>query len=362
MLVDSSRWTPKCATIGGDIAVRRQPVGRWSWTHAAMVATAACLWGLSGTAAEWLMHADGVSPTWLTTVRMGVTGLVLLGVLRVRSGPRAWWGIWRRPSGLPRFLFFSLVGLTGVQFTYLAAIAASNAATATLLQYLAPILLVGMAALAARHPITLWQGALMVAAALGTWLLVSGGRGTSLVISPAGLAWGLLAAGTLALYTWTAPPLLRQHGTVAVMAWSMLVGAAALSLVRPPTLGPTAWTWPVAGLVATVALGGTLLAFGLFLASLSHIPPTTAAWLAAVEPVAAGVSAHAFLHVPLNTMQVAGGATVLAAAGLLAGASVRGHGGARVGDPIMAAAYPAVPGEGDAYGNATHGPPAEDAD
>ncbi len=337
-------------------------MGRWSWTHAAMVATAACLWGLSGTAAEWLMHADGVSPTWLTTVRMGVTGLVLLGVLRVRSGPRAWWGIWRRPSGLPRFLFFSLVGLTGVQFTYLAAIAASNAATATLLQYLAPILLVGMAALAARHPITLWQGALMVAAALGTWLLVSGGRGTSLVISPAGLAWGLLAAGTLALYTWTAPPLLRQHGTVAVMAWSMLVGAAALSLVRPPTLGPTAWTWPVAGLVATVALGGTLLAFGLFLASLSHIPPTTAAWLAAVEPVAAGVSAHAFLHVPLNTMQVAGGATVLAAAGLLAGASVRGHGGARVGDPIMAAAYPAVPGEGDAYGNATHGPPAEDAD
>ncbi len=337
-------------------------MGRWSWTHAAMVATAACLWGLSGTAAEWLMHADGVSPTWLTTVRMGVTGLVLLGVLRVRSGPRAWWGIWRRPSGLPRFLFFSLVGLTGVQFTYLAAIAASNAATATLLQYLAPILLVGMAALAARHPITLWQGALMVAAALGTWLLVSGGRGTSLVISPAGLAWGLLAAGTLALYTWTAPPLLRQHGTVAVMAWSMLVGAAALSLVRPPTLGPTAWTWPVAGLVATVALGGTLVAFGLFLASLSHIPPTTAAWLAAVEPVAAGVSAHAFLHVPLNTMQVAGGATVLAAAGLLAGASVRGHGGARVGDPIMAAAYPAVPGEGDAYGNATHGPPAEDAD
>ncbi len=337
-------------------------MGRWSWTHAAMVATAACLWGLSGTAAEWLMHADGVSPTWLTTVRMGVTGLVLLGVLRVRSGPRAWWGSWRRPSGLPRFLFFSLVGLTGVQFTYLAAIAASNAATATLLQYLAPILLVGMAALAARHPITLWQGALMVAAALGTWLLVSGGRGTSLVISPAGLAWGLLAAGTLALYTWTAPPLLRQHGTVAVMAWSMLVGAAALSLVRPPTLGPTAWTWPVAGLVATVALGGTLLAFGLFLASLSHIPPTTAAWLAAVEPVAAGVSAHAFLHVPLNTMQVAGGATVLAAAGLLAGASVRGHGGARVGDPIMAAAYPAVPGEGDAYGNATHGPPAEDAD
>ncbi len=337
-------------------------MGRWSWTHAVMVATAACLWGLSGTAAEWLMHADGVSPFWLTTVRMGVTGLVLLGVLRVRSGPGAWWGIWRSPAALPRFLFFSLVGLTGVQLTYLVAIAASNAATATLLQYLAPVLLVGVAAFAARIPIAPRQGALMAAAALGTWLLVSGGRGTSLVVSPAGLVWGLLAAGTLALYTWTAPPLLRQHGTVAVMAWSMLVGAAALALIRPPTLGPTAWTWPVVGLVATVVLGGTLLAFGLFLASLSHIAPTTAAWLAAVEPVAAGVSAHLFLHVPLNAVQVAGGAMVLAAAGLLAGASVRGHGEARVGDPIMAAAYPGVPGEGDAHGNTTHGPPTEDAD
>ena len=146
------------------------------------------------------------------------------------------------------------------------------------------------------------------------------------------------------------------------MAWSMLVGAAALVLIRPPTLGPAAWTWPVVGLVATVLLGGTLLAFGLFLASLSHIAPTTAAWLAAVEPVAAGVSAHLFLHVPLNAVQVAGGAMVLAAAGLLAGASVRGHGEARVGDPIMAAAYPVVPGEGDAYGDTTHGPPTEDAD
>ena len=337
-------------------------MGRWSWTHAVMVAAAACLWGLSGTAAEWLMQADGVSPFWLTTVRMGVTGLVLLGVLRARAGPGAWWGIWQSRAALPRFLFFSLVGLTGVQFTYLAAIAASNAATATLLQYLAPILLVGIAALATRSSVTPWQGALMAGATLGTWLLVSGGRGASLAVSPAGLVWGLLAAGTLALYTWTAPPLLRQHGTVAVMAWSMLVGAAALSLIRPPSLGPAAWTWPVVGLVAAVVLGGTLLAFGLFLASLSHIAPTTAAWLAAVEPVAAGVSAHVFLHVPLNAVQLAGGAMVLAAAGLLAGASQRGHGEARVGDPIMAAAYPAVPGEGDTDGGTTHGPPTQGAD
>lgn len=328
--------------------------------YAAMVALAACLWGLSGTAAQWLMQADGASAAWLTTVRMAVTGLALLVVL-ARRQPGRWWALWRHRADWPRFFLFSLVGLAGVQYTYLAAIAASNAAMATLLQYLAPPVLVGVAAVAARRRITALQAFLMAAAVAGTWLLVSGGRPGSLLVSPAGLLWGLLAAATLAFYTWTAPPLLARHGTVAVMAWSMLVGAAAVALVQPPYGGPHAWTWAAAGLVATVAVGGTLLAFGLFLASLSHIAPTTAAWLAAVEPVAAGVSAHVFLHVPLNPAQIAGAALVLGAAGWLAGLGEREHGEARAGDPIMAAAYPAEL-EGEAHGITADVPPTQKRD
>ncbi len=319
--------------------------------HAAMVALAACLWGLSGTAAQWLMQADGVSPAWLTTVRMAVTGLALLAVL-ARRQPGTWWALWRHRADRPRFLIFSLVGLAGVQYTYLAAIAASNAAMATLLQYLAPPILVVATAVAIRRRIAAGQALLMAAAGAGTWLLLSGGRPASLLVSPAGLLWGILAAGTLAFYTWTAPPLLARHGTVAVMAWSMLVGAAAVSLAQPPVGGPHPWTWAVVGLVATVAVGGTLLAFGLFLASLSHIAPATAAWLAAVEPVAAGISAHLFLHVPLNAAQMTGGAMVLGAAGWLAALGQRQHGGGRAGDPIMAAAYPAE-AEGEAHGHTT---------
>lgn len=287
-----------------------------------MVATAACLWGLSGTAAEWLMQADHADAAWLTVVRMAVTGLVLLVVLARQVGPAALAGIWQDRTGLGSFLSFALVGLLGVQFTYLAAIAASNAAMATLLQYLAPILIAGVVAirLARRPPPqdVLW----MLAAVAGTWLLVSDGGIGTLMVSPAGLGWGLLAAGTLAFYTLSAPPLLRRHGTLAVMAWSMLTGAAAMVLVALvtgiPAAGPLHWTWGVVGLVATVAVGGTLLAFGLFLASLSHIAPTTAAWLASVEPVAAGMSAHFFLHVPLYPVQLAGGVLVLLAAALLA--------------------------------------------
>jgi len=287
-----------------------------------MVAVAACLWGLSGTAAQWLMQADHVDAAWLTLVRMGVTGVVLLAVLAARVRPAALVSIWQDRAGLRHFLGFALVGLLGVQFTYLAAIAASNAAMATLLQYLAPMMIAGVVAirLARRPPPqdVLW----MLAAVAGTWLLVSDGRIGSLLVSPSGLLWGLLAAGTLAFYTLSAPPLLKQHGTLAVMAWSMLTGSAAMVLVALITGlsagGPLHWTWAVVGLVATVAVGGTLLAFGLFLASLSHIAPTTAAWLASVEPVAAGVSAHVFLHVPLYPVQLAGGVLVLLAAALLA--------------------------------------------
>ncbi len=87
-------------------------------------------------------------------------------------------------------LFFSLFGALTVQFTFLMTIEKSNAATATVLQFLSPTIIVAWFALARKaRPTPLVLGAICTSLA-GTFLLVTHGNPTTLSISPAALFWG----------------------------------------------------------------------------------------------------------------------------------------------------------------------------
>lgn len=43
-----------------------------------MVVIGACLWGLSGTAAQQLFQYDNISTEWLVTIRLLISGIILL--------------------------------------------------------------------------------------------------------------------------------------------------------------------------------------------------------------------------------------------------------------------------------------------
>ncbi len=77
-----------------------------------------------------------------------------------------------------------------MQFTFLMTIEKSNAATATVLQFLSPTIIVAWFALARKaRPTPLVLGAICTSLA-GTFLLVTHGNPTTLSISPAALFWG----------------------------------------------------------------------------------------------------------------------------------------------------------------------------
>ncbi|MBX6395973.1 MAG: DMT family transporter, partial [Alicyclobacillaceae bacterium] len=123
-----------------------------------LVLAAAVLWGLSGTAAQVLFQRYGLRPDWLVAVRMGVSGILLVTGTAIVSGPPAAWAVWRRPGDALRLAVFGLLGLFGVQYSYFASVAAGNAATATLLQYLAPTLIVVYEAWRGRQIPRAWEG------------------------------------------------------------------------------------------------------------------------------------------------------------------------------------------------------------
>lgn len=279
----------------------------------------ATLWGLSGTAAQRLMQGYGVTPQWLVTTRMLVAGLLLLLAGRW-LGVRDRLGPWRDGRSRRQLIAFALGGLLGVQYSYMAAIALGNAATATFLQYLGPAFVTVYEVLRWRRRPRPHEVAALVLAMGGTLLLATGGSLHRLAVPAGAVAWGLVSALTLAFYTVAGASLLQRWPPAVSVGWAMVVGGAAMAVLAPPwSVGgrAVAWDAAAAGLWAFVVLGGTLVAFTLYLASLRHLRPSQTSLLACMEPLAAAASATLWLGVPFTGPMAAGGAAVMAAVLLL---------------------------------------------
>lgn len=279
-----------------------------------MVLAGATLWGLSGTAAQVLFHRYHLSADWLVSLRMLISGALLVGWSVVRQGRRAWTLFHDKHTWIALPLF-AVVGLWGVQFTYFKAIAAGNAASATLLQYLGPPLIVALLALQDRRSPGVPSLTALGLSLTGTLLLVSGGHLEKFAVPLPAVLWGVLSALCLIFYTLQPLNLIRRHGPVAVVGWGMLLGGAAASLFSPLWPIPPAVTGAPTPLAFTafIVLFGTLAAFTLYLASLQHLTPAETGLLATAEPVSAVVASLLFLHVHLEPLQLVGAATIVAA-------------------------------------------------
>ncbi|WAH36140.1 DMT family transporter [Alicyclobacillus dauci] len=282
-----------------------------------MVLLGAVLWGVSGSAAQVLFQRMHFAPGWLVHIRMTASGIMLLGYVGVRYGPGRVFEIWRSAKDAGRLVLLALVGLLGVQYTYFAAIADSNAATATLLQYLAPVLVVLWALIENRSRPKTRQTLAVIAAVFGTSLLVTNGKLAALGISVGGLVWGLSSALALAFYSIYPRRLLTIYGSLPIVGWCMLLGGITMGFFHP--------TWKVSAtitpaslyLIAFVVICGTMIAFSLFTASLKVITSEEASLLSCAEPLASAVFAVLFLHLRLSPLGWIGALLILVAVVIL---------------------------------------------
>ncbi len=283
-----------------------------------MAIFSACMWGLSGTAAQYLFDHDGIRAGWLVAVRMGVSGIALVGWGISRQGIKPMLSVWNARDW-KSLVMFGVAGLLGVQYTYLVAIQAGNAASATLLQYVGPSMITLWVALRVRTWPRRRQLAAISLTLVGTWLLVSSGHWSNLAVPTEAIGFGLLSALALAFYTLYPNRLLALWGTLRVVGWGMLVGSLVAEVRWPvwviPTFrgGPTTWL-----LIGFVIIFGTLLSFSLYLRSLTYISPSTASVLTSAEPLVATLASVVWLHVHLALPQDVGAALIILGVVLLA--------------------------------------------
>lgn len=267
-----------------------------------LVMIGATFWGISGTVAQFLFQKKGFSPEWLVVIRLLASGLILLFYALIK-GNKDIWKIWRSGNNAWSLIFFGIIGMVGVQYTYFAAIKYGNAATATILQYLSPVLISCYLAIKMKKKPNAQEVAAISLAILGTFFIITKNNIHSLAISSLALFWGISSAFAAAFYTIQPRNLLREWGSTLVVGWGMLIGGIVFSFIHQPWNFTGQWSITTMLSVIFVVLFGTLIAFQCYLESLKYIYPTEAGILSCVEPLSAAFLSVLWLQVPLGVSQ-----------------------------------------------------------
>jgi drug/metabolite transporter (DMT)-like permease len=276
-----------------------------------LVVIAATLWGVSGTVAQYLFQQQGFSTSWLVVTRLIFSGVGLL-FFSYSVGKQDIWSIWKSKQDILRLIIFGVLGMFGVQYTYFAAIEHGNAATATVLQYLAPVIIAGFLSIRGKKLPSKHEGVAILFALLGTYLLVTKGNIHSLSISLPAFFWGILSAFALAFYTLYPKDLLSKWGSLITVGWGMTVGGIGFSFIHPPWVFQGSWSLTSFVSVVFVVIFGTLIAFFCYMESLKYIQASEASLLACVEPLSAAFLAVAWLQVSFGPAEWIGSFLIIA--------------------------------------------------
>lgn len=274
------------------------------------------MWGFSGTCGQYLFAVKHMDSAWLAATRMLTAGILLTlwGLSRQRTSMA---GILKDKDDRKRLIVFSILGLTFCQYSYLTAIEHSNAGTATVLQYLGPVLIMIVSCVMAAKLPTKKEVLAVLLAVGGTFLLATHGNIHSLVISKTGLVWGLLSAVSLMLYTMLPKTIIGRWGSTVVTGYGMLIGGVFLFFLTGYWNRHVVFDFETVLAVAAMAVIGTTLAFTMYLQGVSDIGSVKASMLACIEPVSATVLSALWLGTAFTLMDLAGLAAIITTVFLL---------------------------------------------
>ncbi|MFS0575978.1 DMT family transporter [Sporosarcina sp. 179-K 3D1 HS] len=277
----------------------------------AMIVIGAILWGATGPMMEWLLTEGAMTRSFLIITRMIVAGILLLSVLKgkgVRILAPLQQKMWAR-----QLILFSIVGMLGVQFTFLGSIETSNAIIATLFQFLAPIFIIIFVSWRqwALPPRSQVIG--IAVTVVGLFLLLTNGSLAGFALSKEALAWGLAVGFTFAFYTLYPVRLMSEWGVLLSVGWGMLIGGGVLFIMNPMAVFTgyhPLLDWRIAVMQVLVIVVGTV-AFSLFLGSMKYITPVETSILSSFEPLTAMVISVLWLGQVLGTWQLVGALVML---------------------------------------------------
>ena len=224
-----------------------------------MTLFAGIAWGMSGACGQYLM-AHGMSVLALTDLRLIISGVCLLAMSYVFTRGQLV-AFFKEKKNYAKITLFAFIGLFMNQFTYLEAIHLSNAGTATVLQYLCPVIILVYMCLKNRTTPTASE-----VTSIGVGMVIAG-----VILFP-------------------------------------MSGLTTLDITYSLDI--------IAALVGIIVIG-TIISYTMFLKGTSYIGPVKSSLIAAVEPISAVFFAFLIMNEHFFAIDFVGMAMILAAVVLI---------------------------------------------
>lgn len=271
----------------------------------------ATLWGVSGTSVQFVGNFRNMNLEWLLTMRLITAGLltVLYGWIRQGNAVFNVFRNWRDTLGL---VIFGVFGMALCQYTYFRSIVIAGAGIATVLQYLAPsMIIIYLLVRYGKQPST--GEIISVILALAGTICLMGNNGFSFESFRSDvLFWGLLSAVGVAVYSVSPVRLLATYGTIPIVGFGMLLsGLVAAALFQQPHSYATWDVWTVVGCFNVVFLG-TIVSFNAYLEGVKRIGAVPGSILSSIEPISAAFFGWALLGNQFNWVGILGMAMIIA--------------------------------------------------
>ncbi|MGE4483738.1 MAG: DMT family transporter [Oscillospiraceae bacterium] len=270
-----------------------------------LAVTAGAFWAFSGLCGQFLFENRNLTSNWLVPVRLISAGLIILIVSFIKSGT-AVFDVWRKKRDAADISLFGILGTALCQYGYFTAIGFSNAATATVLEYTAPVLIVAYISVRHRHMPSRRELISALLAVFGVFLCATHGSFDTLVISGKALFWCFVAAVSFCFYSIQPHRLLEKHASLSITGWGMLIGGVTLCLIFRPWHLTGIWDiWSVLAL-AGIVIPGTVLAFAFYMQAVKYIGSARASILSTDEPVVSTILSIFWLGTPLGAIDILG--------------------------------------------------------
>ncbi len=275
----------------------------------AMLVAAVVLWALNLTITRYIL-THGLEPLAYATLRYGLASAIFIGI--AVAAERALKPE-RRDLGL---ILAATVALVLNQFAFVYALDTTSASTIALLLGATPAIaaLIGLALGLERLSGRFWVA---TAVSFVGVALVAAGSGSSLSAGWVGIALGLAAAASWAVYSIAIAPLMSRYSASRISAVVLPLGWVAIALVGTPQTASQDYGlgWEIWVLLVLATLGPLVLTNILWFRALHGIGASRATLIANLQPFVSAVVAVVLLSETMTLLQVAGG--VLIGGGIL---------------------------------------------
>ena len=263
-------------------------------------------WGLSGIVGKLLFDTRGLNAQWLVTARLIIGGLIMLLIAFLQKKEKIF-DVWKNKKTACSMLLFAAFGMLACQLTYFLCVQYSNQATATVLQYTSPVMIMILCLFLDKKLPRIIDILVLIAVVAGVFLMSTHGDIHTLAISQK----ALIAAVTIVFYTVWPVSLLREFGSPSVIGWGMFLGGIMLAPFSKFWVLSGKWDGYTVILVGIVIIFGTVCAFTCYLKGVMYLGPVKSSLFSCMEPLVSTILTITVLHQTFAMADLVGIAVII---------------------------------------------------